>query len=77
MVNSKTDPNFIAFCDELRAYVWEHHLFPEKHTRLSHKYTRKKTNDGTLEEWKRMMFEELANAKDLTVNTGGRKRKGL
>ena len=30
------DQNFIAFCDELRAYVKEHHLFPVKHTRLSH-----------------------------------------
>ena len=41
---SKNDENFIAFCDDLRAYVEEHHLFPDKHTRLSHKvkYTRKK-----------------------------------
>ena len=35
-MRSKTDQNFIAFCDELRAYVEEHHLFPDKHTRLSH-----------------------------------------
>ena len=34
---TKNDENFIAFCDELRAYVQEHHLFPQKHTRLSHK----------------------------------------
>ena len=47
---SKNDQNFIAFCDELRAYVQEHHLFPQKHSRLSHKvkYTRKKINEGTL-----------------------------
>lgn len=40
---SKNDENFIAFCDELRAYVEEHHLFPDKHCRMSHKikYTRK------------------------------------
>lgn len=42
-MGSKNDQNFIAFCNELRAYVEEHHLFPDKHTRLSHKvkYTRK------------------------------------
>ena len=62
------DQNFIAFCDELRAYVEEHHLFPDKHTRLSHKikYTRKKINEGTQEEWKRVMFEEIAGMRDLS-----------
>lgn len=67
-MTSKNDLNFIAFCDELRAYVEEHHLFPDKHTRLSHKikYTRKKINEGTLEEWKRVMFEEIAEMRDLS-----------
>ena len=71
---TKNDENFIAFCDELRAYVEEHRLFPQKHSRLSYKikYTRKKINDGTLEEWKRVMFEEIANARDLSIHTGGR-----
>lgn len=75
-MESKYDQNFIAFCDELRAYVEEHHLFPDKHTRLSHKikYTRKKINEGTLEEWKRVMFEEIANARDLSIHTGGRRK---
>lgn len=74
---TKNDQNYIAFCDELRAYVEEHHLFPDKHTRLSHKikYTRKKINEGTLEEWKRVMFEEIAEMRDLTIHTGGRKGK--
>lgn len=56
---SKNDQNFMAFCNELRAYVKEHHLFPDKHTRLSHKvkYTRKKINEGTLEEWKRVITQ--------------------
>ena len=74
---SKIDENFIAFCNELRAYVKEHHLFPDKHTRLSYKikYTRKKINDGTREEWNRVMFEEIANVRDLSIHTGGRKRK--
>ena len=41
------------------AYVEVHHLFPDKHTRLSHKvkYTRKKINEGTLEEWKRVITQ--------------------
>ena len=69
--------SFIAFCDEIRVYVEEHHLFPQKHSRLSHrvKYTRKKINEGTLEEWKRVMFEEIADMRDLTIPTGGRKPK--
>ena len=73
---SKNDQNFIAFCDELRAYVEEHHHFPDKHTRLSHKikYTRKKIKEGTLE-WKRVMFEKIANSRDLSIHTGGPKKK--
>lgn len=51
---SKNNQNVIAFCDELRAYVEEHHHFPNKHTNLLSrvKYTRKKINEGKLEEWK-------------------------
>lgn len=49
----------------------------DKHTRLSHKikYTRKKINEGTLEEWKRVMFEEIAKMRDLSIHTGGRRKK--
>ena len=74
---SKNDENFIAFCDELRAYVEEHRLFPQKHSILSHKikYTRKKIKAGTLEDWKRVMFEEIEKSRDLTIHTGGRKKK--
>lgn len=62
-----------AFINELRTYVEEHHLFPQKHSRLSLKikYTRKKINEGTLEEWKRLMFEEIAEMRDLRIHTGG------
>lgn len=47
---SKNDQNFITFCDELWAYVEEHHHFPNKHTNLLSrvKYTRKKINEGML-----------------------------
>ena len=76
---SKNDQNFIAFCNELRQYVEEHHLFPDKHNRLSLKikYTRKKINDGTLEKWKRVMFEEIAKMRDLSIHTGGRKKSPI
>ena len=76
-MESKNDQNIIALCDELCAYVEEHHLFPQKHSRLSHKikYTRKKLNEGTLEDWKRVMFEEIANSRDLSIHTGGRRKK--
>ena len=74
---SKNDQNFIAFCNELRQYVEKHHLFPQKHSRLSHKvkYTRKKVNEGTLEEWKRVMFEEIAEMRDLSIHTGVRRKQ--
>ena len=73
------DESFIAFCKELRAYVEVHHHFPKKHTNLLSrvKYTRKKINEGTLEEWKRVMFEEIAGMRDMSIHTGGRKRKVL
>lgn len=74
---SRNDEKFIVFCDELRAYVEEHHLFPPKHTNLLSrvKYTRKKIKDGTLEDWKREMFEEIEGMRDLRIHTGGRKKR--
>lgn len=71
------DENFIAFCNELRAYVQEHHHFPNKHTNLLSrvKYTRKKINDGKLEEWKLMMFTEIAEMRDMEEHTGGQRKK--
>lgn len=71
------DQNFIAFCNDLRAYIEEHKMFPDKRTQLSYKikYTRKKINEGTLEDWNRMMFEEIANSRDLSILTGGRRKK--
>ena len=66
-----------AFIDELRAYVLEHHHFPNKHTNLLSrvKYVRKKIKDGTLENRKKEMFLEVANMRDLEEHTGGRKKK--
>ena len=63
-----------AFIDELRAYVREHHHFPNKHTNLLSKvkYTRKKINDGTLEEWKKEQFLEIAGMRDMEEHLGNR-----
>ncbi|MCQ2068732.1 MAG: hypothetical protein MJY68_06510 [Bacteroidaceae bacterium] len=61
-----------AFIDELRTYVREHHHFPNKHTRLLSKvkYTRKKINDGTLEDWKKEQFLEVAEMRDMEEHCG-------
>ena len=73
----KNDQNFIAFCDELRAYDSENHHFPNKHTTLLNKvkFVRRKINKGTLEEWKMKMFFEIADMRDMDEHTGGRKKK--
>ncbi len=57
--------------------VKKHHHFLSMHTNLISrvKYTRKKINEGKLENWKREMFEEIAEMRDLSIHTGGRKRK--
>lgn len=76
---SKNDEKFIAFCDELRAYVEEHKHFPVRHTSLHNQihYVRKKINAGTLEDWKLKMFTEIAEMRDMTEHTGGRRKREL
>ena len=65
-----------AFIEELRTYVLENHHFPNKHTNLLSrvKYTRKKINDGTLEEWKKEQFLEVADMRDMEEHCGGRRK---
>lgn len=72
MTNEERWNNFI---DELRAYVEEHHHFPNKHTSLLNaiKYTRKKIREGTLEEWKVEQFREIEGMRDMEEHTGGKK----
>lgn len=79
MTGSRNNQYFIAFCDELRAYVEEHHHFPVRHTTLNNqiRYVRKKINVGTLEEWKQKMFTEIADMRAKDEHTGGRKRKAV
>ena len=76
-MGGKNDQNFIAFCDELRAYVLENRHFPNKHTRLLNKikFVRCKINQDMLEEWKLKMFLDIAEMRDMEGHTGGGKQK--
>lgn len=55
----------------------EHHHFPNKHTAAHNKikYIRKKINEGVLEEWKNVMFMEIAEMRDMEEHTGGKDAK--
>ncbi len=66
------DQHFIAFCEELKAYVEAHGHFPPKHTKLLHKvkYTRKKINQGVLEDWKKERFLAIADSRRLFLDDG-------
>lgn len=78
-MTEKNDIKYITFCKELRAYVDEHHHFPNKHTSLLNqiKYIRRKINQGTLEDWKKEMFLEIAAMRGLEEHTGGRTKKEI
>lgn len=71
------DSEYIDFCNELREYVSLHHHFPPKHTNTLNriKYLRRKIKEGTLEDWKKDMFLEIAAMRDLSLHTGGRRKK--
>lgn len=70
---------WLANYEALKAYIDEHHHLPDKHKVENRsllnfsKYTRKKIKRGTLDEDKRMMFEELLATRS-TEHTGGRRR---
>lgn len=65
------------FINELRAYIEEHHLGPSKHTTLYNqcRYFKRKMKDGTLDEEKAEELECVLSMRDLSIHTGGRKRK--
>ena len=76
-MSRKNDQNFIAFCDELKAYVLENRYFPNRHTRLLNKikFVCRKINQGILEKWKLKMFLDIAGMRDMDGYTGERKKK--
>lgn len=66
-----------VFISELRAYVEEHHLGPSKHTTLRNQvvYFRRKMRDGLLPADKAKELERVLRMRDLSIHTGGRKKK--
>lgn len=75
---SKNDSNWYQNYEALKAHVAETGHFCDKHSRLNNwaRYQRKCIKTGTLEDWKRELFEELAASRS-TKHTGGRKRKNV
>ena len=66
-----------AFIVDLRNYIDEHHLGPRKHTTLYNqcRYFKRKLKDGTLDEEKATELEFVLSMRDLSIHTGGRKRR--
>ena len=77
----KTDSKWLANFECLKAYIAEHHHLPPKSATDGKwmlnfaKYTRKKIKEGTLDDWKREMFEALMAERHLDEHTGGRRKK--
>ena len=66
-----------AFISELRAYIEEHNLCPPKQTSLRNQvvYFRRKMRDGLLPEDKAEELDGILSMRDLTIHTGGHKKK--
>lgn len=64
-----------AFISELKAYIEEYHLGPSKHTTLYNqcRYFKRKMKEGSLDEEKARVLEEVLGMRDLNLHTGGRK----
>lgn len=66
-----------VFIHKQKAYIEEHHLCPPKHTTLRNQvvYYRRKMRDGLLSEDKAEELEPVLSMRDLSIHTGGRKKK--
>lgn len=66
-----------VFINELCAYIKGHHLCPPKHTTLRNQvvYFRRKMRNGLLSEDKAEELERVLSMRDLSIHTGGRKKK--
>lgn len=66
-----------AFISELKAYIQEHQKCPPKHCTLynAQKYYRRKMKEVTLDEEKAKELESVLGLRDLTLHTGGRRKK--
>ena len=78
----KNDEKWLANYDGLKTYIEEHHHLLDKHKEENRgllnfsKYTRKKIKEGTLDEEKRVMFEEMLATRS-AEHTGGRRKASL
>lgn len=72
---TKNEENWLSNYEAIKAHVAETGHFCDKHSRLNNwaRYQRKCIKAGTLEDWKRVLFEELAASRS-NEHTGGRKR---
>ena len=66
-----------TFIKGLRAYIEEYHLGPSKHTSLYNqcRYFKRKLKDGTLDKEKAEVLESVLSMRDLSIHTGGRRKK--
>lgn len=75
---AKNDEKWLANYEALKEYIDEHHHLPDKHKVENRgllnfsKYTRKKIKEGTLDEEKRVMFEELLATRSAEHTRGRR-----
>lgn len=74
MTNEERWNNFIL---EIRSYIEEHHLGPTKHTSLynQYRYFKRKLKEGALEAEKAKELEDVLGMRDLSIHTGGRKKR--
>lgn len=76
----KNKDNWLAFFDELQAYIESHGHLPDKHVVENRgllskaKYLRKKIKAGTAEDWMVERFEGILALRS-TEHTGGRRKK--
>ena len=75
----KNDENCLANYEALKTYIEEHHLCPPKHTSLRNQvvYFIRKMRDGLLPEDKAEELDGILSMRDLTIHTGGHKKKIL
>lgn len=71
------EERWTIFIRDLREYILEHHLGPSRHTDLYNqcRYFRRKLKEGTISECKAQELERVLSMRDLSIHTGGRKRK--
>lgn len=72
----KNEDNWLSNYEAVKAHVTETGHFPDKHTIGNNwvRYQRKCIKASTLEDWKRVLFEELAASRN-NCHIGGRRKQ--